>query len=214
MASRLNNPNSPRVTTPTPPHQANSSPYRTPRNVASAAIKPVSRNRSPSARRAAATPAARPAPPPAQALDRLPHHRQRAQSRHARPAPIGDLDANHVIPCRDGNSDHLAGKARSAVLHAVAEKLICQQNSDISARMPRSEHPADEGADDPCPLRPPGHRHALPTSRPSHQRTHPSPPASPRESHRAVGRTQGMHAQLSGTRQAGPRGWRPVRGRP
>ena len=41
MASRLNNPKSPRVTTPTPPHQANSSPYRTPRNVASAAIKPV-----------------------------------------------------------------------------------------------------------------------------------------------------------------------------
>jgi hypothetical protein len=33
MASRLNNPKSPRVTTPTPPHQANSSPYRTPRNV-------------------------------------------------------------------------------------------------------------------------------------------------------------------------------------
>ena len=40
IASRLTNPKSPRVTTPTPPPQANSSPYRTPRNVASAAIKP------------------------------------------------------------------------------------------------------------------------------------------------------------------------------
>jgi hypothetical protein len=53
MTSRLNNPKSPRVTTPTPPHQANSSPYRTPRNVASAAIKPVFRTRSPFVRPAA-----------------------------------------------------------------------------------------------------------------------------------------------------------------
>ena len=39
----------------------------------------------------------------------------------------------------------------------------------------RTEHPADERAGDPRPLRPPGHRHALPDRQPSHQRTRPSP---------------------------------------
>ena len=76
MASRLNNPKSPRVTTPTPPHQANSSPYRTPRNVASAAIKPVSRTRSPCTHRAAATPTAPPGPRRAEACGRFRHRSQ------------------------------------------------------------------------------------------------------------------------------------------
>ncbi len=55
---------------------------------------------------------------------------------------------------------------------------------------------------DPCPLRPAGQRHALPNRRPSHQRTRPSRRPS-RENHQAAGRTHGMHARLSGPRQAG-----------
>jgi hypothetical protein len=127
-----------------------------------------------------------------------------ARLRHPGTAPIGDLDANHAVPGRDGNGDRLAGQTRSAIEHAVAEKLTYQQDSDIPARVPWAKHRAYERAGDPRPLRPPGKRHALPDRRPSHQRTRPSPPAPGRSPGRRAD-TQGMHAQLSGARQAGTR---------
>jgi hypothetical protein len=84
------------------------------------------------------------------------------------------------------------------------------------ARMPRPEHTGRERAGNPGPLRPPGHRHALPNNRPSHQRARLPPPA-PRPGKppgNAAGHT-GMHARLGGPSQAGntPPA-RPVRGRP
>jgi hypothetical protein len=85
----------------------------------------------------------------------------------------------------------------------------------IPARVPGTEHPDCERAGDPRPLRPPGHRHALPDLPPSHQHTRlPQPPA-PGEAIGPLGGHTGMHAGLSGARQAGTRDrTRPVRGRP
>src|SRR5947208_15984755 len=54
---------------------------------------------------------------------------------------------------------------------AVPEQLAHQQRGVIPARVPRPEHPGRERAGHPGPLRPPGHRHALPNNRPGHPRT-------------------------------------------
>src|SRR5581483_11275121 len=86
---------------------------------------------------------------------------------------------------------------------AVAEKLAHEQCGVIPARVPGAEHCAHERAGDPRPLWPPGHRHALPDRQPSHQRTRlPWPPGS-RESRAGPQADTGMHARLSGIRQAG-----------
>ena len=109
--------------------------------------------------------------------------------------------------------------ARLAVPDAIAEQLAHQQGGVIPARVPGTEHPDCERAGDPCPLRPPGHRHALPDLQPSHQRTRLPRPPPPPANHR--GRQAGctaMHARLSGSRQAGTRDRRgpsvAVRGKP
>lgn len=52
----------------------------------------------------AASPAASPS------ARRLPHHGQRDAAAAPRPAAIGDLNANHVVPGRDGDGDRLAGR--------------------------------------------------------------------------------------------------------
>jgi hypothetical protein len=128
------------------------------------------------------------------------------QLRRPRPAPVGDLDPDHAVPRPDRDRDRRARSARPAIPDTITEKLGYQQGGVIPARVPGTEHSPHECAGDPCPLRPPGQRHGLPNGHPNHQRTRPSPPASPRgrpPGHRAD--TQGMHAQLSGARQAGTR---------
>jgi hypothetical protein len=110
--------------------------------------------------------------------------------------------------------------ARLAVPDAIAEHLTHQQGGVIPARVPGTEHPADcERADDPCPLGPSGHRHALPDLPPGHQRTRlPRPPPPRQITGAARPGCTGMHARLSGSRQAGARDRRgpsvAVRGKP
>ncbi len=127
-----------------------------------------------------------------------------AQLRHLRAAAIGHLHTDKAVPGPDRDRDRLARSTRPAVPDAVAEKLVHQQGSVIPAGVPGTEHPAHERAGDPCPLRPPGHRHALPNLQPSHHSApaFPGPPAPGNHRERHAGCT-GMHAQLSRTRQAG-----------
>ncbi len=66
---------------------------------------------------------------------------------------------------------------------------------------PGPEHPDRERASHPRPLRPPGNCHALTDRRPGHQRTA-FPPPRPRKQ---PGGHSGIHARLSGARQAGTR---------
>src|SRR3984957_20940268 len=97
----------------------------------------------------------------------------------------------------------------------IAEQLAHQQGGVIPARVPGTEHPDCERAGDPRPLRPPGHRHALPDLRPSHQRTRlPRPPA-PGKSPGPAGRVYG-NARLTQRRtpSRNTRPARPVRGCP
>jgi len=101
----------------------------------------------------------------------------------------------------------------------IAEQLAHQQGGVIPARVPGTEHPADERAGDPRPLRPPGHRHALPDLPPSYQRTRlPRPPPPPGNHRGRQAGCTGMHARLSGSRQAETRDRRgpsvAVRGKP
>jgi hypothetical protein len=90
---------------------------------------------------------------------------------HPRPAPVGDLDPDNVVHHLDRNRHRLAGSTRAAMPQAIGGKLAHQQRSHVPARVTGTEHPAHERAGDPCPLRPPGKRHALPDRPPSHQRT-------------------------------------------
>ena len=109
--------------------------------------------------------------------------------------------------------------ARLAVPDAIAEQLAHQQGGVIPVGVPGTEHPDCERAGDPCPLGPPGHRHALPDLQPSHQRTRlPRPPPPPANHRGRQAGCTGMHARLSGSRQAGARDRRgpsvAVRGKP
>jgi len=127
------------------------------------------------------------------------------QLRHLRAAAIGDLHADKTVPRADRDRDRPARSARPAMPDTIAEQLAHQQGGVIPARVPGTEHSADERAGDPRPLRPPGHRHALPDLRPSHQRTaFPGRPPPVNHRGRQAGCT-GMHARLSGSRQAGTR---------
>ena len=167
----------------------------------------AARTRSLSARDAVASPTVPPGQPPSEARGRLPHPGQQGAVRVPRPAPVGDLDPDHAVPRPDRDRDRSARSARSArptIPDPIAEKLGHQQGGVVPARVPGTKYPTYEGAGNLGPLRPSGKRHAFPNSRPSHQRTCPSPPAPGRSPGRRAD-TQGMHAQLSGTRQAGTR---------
>ena len=148
------------------------------------------------------------------------------QLRRPRPGAVGDLDPDDAIPGPDRDRDRFPGSSRAAVPDTVTEDLAHQQDSHISARVPRAEYLGDENAGGPRPLRPPGKCHALPDRHPGHHRTRPSPAAPSRETSRAAGGRRDMHAHLNRERQAARRAApanlvrgssvdaAPVRGRP
>jgi hypothetical protein len=179
----------------------------------------AARTRSPSARHAAATPTASRGPQRAEAPGRLPHPGQRGTA----PAPQGRCDRSpphgtRPSPRADRDRDRPARSPRPAMPDTIAEQLAHQQGGVIPARVPGTEHPAHERAGDSRPLRPPGHRHALPDLRPSHQRTRLPRPPRPRQITGAGRPCVRIHARLSGSRQAGTRDQRgpsvAVRGKP
>ena len=100
---------------------------------------------------------------------------------HLRAAAIGHLHPDKAVPRADRDRDRPARSARPAMPDTIAEQLAHQQGGVIPARVPGTEHPDCERAGDPRPLRPPGHRHALPDLRPSHQRTRLPRPPRPRQ---------------------------------
>ena len=134
----------------------------------------------------AASPATSPSPRPSSASP--------PQARSCgTPEPPRSVTSTRTTPSGspDRDRDRLPRSARAAVPDAVAEQLAHQQGGVIPARMPRPEHPGRERAGNPGPLRPPGHRHALPGNRPGHQRTRlPRPPAA-RETTRDRSRAHG-----------------------
>jgi hypothetical protein len=178
MASRLDNPKSPRVTTPTPPHQANSSPHWTPRNVCIGRNKACISNhvttRPPRCRHPhrAARPITSCRPRPPSASRPAPHS-------SGTPGPLRSVTSTRTRPAlaRTATVTIPPSAPDLAMPDTIAEQLAHQQGGVIPARVPRTEHPGCEHADDTRPLLPPGHRHALPDHRPSHQRTRPSPPS-------------------------------------
>jgi hypothetical protein len=153
-----------------------------------------------------------PAPPRREARDELKPSAafritaRRTQLRRPRPGAVGDLDPDDAVPGDDRDRDRFPGSSRAAMPDTVTEDLAHQQDSHVSAWVPRAEYLGDERASGPRPLRPPGKRHALPDRRPGHHRTRPSPAAPPRETGRAAGGRRDMHAQLSRERQAGTTG--------
>ena len=175
------------------------------------------RTRSPSARHAAATPTASRGPQRAEAPGRIPASRparcssgtsgplRSVTSTRTRPFPT--LTATVTVPpaAPTGYAGHYCRTARSPA------------GGVIPARVTGTEHPADERAGDPRPLRPPGHRHALPDLQPSHQRTRlprPPPPVngkSPGPPGRMYGNARSTQ-RLTSSRNTRPA--RPVRGRP
>src|ERR1035441_9047542 len=99
------------------------------------------------------------------------------QLRYFRAAAIGHLHTDKTVPCADRDRDRPARSPRPALPGPRAPK----GGGVPPARVPGPEPPADERAGDPRPLRPPGHRHALPDLRPSHQRTRLPRPPRPRQ---------------------------------
>ena len=88
--------------------------------------------RSPSARRAAANPIARLAPPLAQAPGHLPRHPRQNEAPVLRATAVSDLDPDQSVPGPDRDRECLSQIARAAVLHTIAEQLpVCQQDGDI-----------------------------------------------------------------------------------
>jgi hypothetical protein len=94
----------------------------------------------------------------------------RVQLRHLRAAAIGDLHADKAVPGPDRDRDRPARSARGC-----ARTLL--PNSSLTSRAASSPHGCPGPSTAPTnvrairPLRPPGHRHALPNLGPSHQRT-------------------------------------------
>jgi hypothetical protein len=142
-----------------------------------------------------------------------------AQPRHLRAAAIGDLHADKTVPRADRDRDRPARDPRPAVLDTIAEQLAHQQGGVIPAQVPGTEHPRPRTRGRPAPAPP-----ARPPSRspgsPAQPSAHPPSPAAPPPAHhrgRQAGYT-GMHARLSGSRQAGTRDRRgpsvAVRGKP
>jgi hypothetical protein len=162
----------------------------------------AARIRSPSARRAAASPSWRPAPPLASAPGRLPPHYRRAAAAASPAAAAGDLDPDHAAGGPD--CDRLPFRARAAMPDAVPEQLPGSAASSphgcpgpstpaVNARATRarSARPATVTL---------SRTTALATSAPAS----PARPRPGKPPGTAAGHT-GMHARPGGPRQAGKR---------
>ena len=57
---------------------------------------------------------------------------------HPRPAPVGDLDPDNVVPRLNRDRDRLAQSTRAAVPETIREKLAHQQGSRIPAGVTRA----------------------------------------------------------------------------
>jgi hypothetical protein len=87
---------------------------------------------------------------------------------------------------------------RTLLLNSSLTSSAASSRTDAPGRAPGRERPGNPG-----PLRPPGHRHALP-HRPGHQCTRlPRPAPRPGKPPRAADGHTGMHARLGAARQAG-----------
>ena len=138
------------------------------------------------------------------------------QLRHLRAAAIGDLHPDKTVPDPDRDRDRPARSPDRLCRTPIAEQLAHQQDGVIPARVTGTEHPADERAGDPCPLRP-----ARPPSRspgsPAQPSAHPPSPAAP-----APGKSPGPPGRMYGnarstqrlTSSRNARPARPVRGKP
>src|SRR5580704_10442896 len=179
----------------------------------------AARTRSPSARYAAATPTAPRGPQRAEGPGAFRIPAGTVQLRHLRAAAMGDLHPDKTVPRADRDRDRPARSPRPAMPDTSAEQLAYQQGGVSPVRVTGTEHPADERAGDPHPLRPPGHRHALPDLRPSHPRTRlprpPGPGKSPGPAGRMYGNARSTQRLTSSrnTRPAQPRPWPSVESR-
>jgi hypothetical protein len=208
MTLQLNNPKSPRVTTPAAAHQANSPPYRTLRNVASAAINHLARTMSPTARRAVAPPPCREArdelKPPAAFRVTV----GRTQLRRLPPGAVGDLDPDDAVP----------GLTATVTVSPAAPEPECRTlllKISLTSKIAESLHGCPDPSTSPTNKRAARARSARPASV-TLSRTAalaitapalPRPPR-PREIGRAAGGRREMHAQLRRERQAGATGLR------
>ena len=107
--------------------------YRTPRNVASAAIKPVSRTRSASALRAVASPTAPRGPRRAEALGRLPHPGQHGNS--GTPGPPRSVTSTRTTPS--------PALTATVTVSPAAPDPLCRTllpNSSLTSRAASSPH--------------------------------------------------------------------------
>ena len=139
----------------------------------------------------------------------------RVKLRHLRAAAIGHLHADKTVPRADRDRDRPARSARPAMPDTIAEQLAHQQGGVIPARVPGTEHPADERAGDPRPLRPPATVTLSRISRPALSAPafpgRPVPgksPGPPGRMYEYARSTQRLTSSRS------PRPARPVRGRP
>jgi hypothetical protein len=76
-------------------------------------------------------------------------------------------------PCPWAPRSRSGPTSRCAERWSPVQGIAYQQDGDMPARGPGTEHPVHERAGDPCP---PRKRHALPNRHPGHRRTRPSRP--------------------------------------
>jgi hypothetical protein len=147
----------------------------------------AARTRSPSARRAAASPTWQPAPSPVRVPAIF-----RVTIRF--PQPCTPWAPQSVTSTRITPS---AARTATVTISPAAPEPLCrarccrtahQQRGVIPGRMPRAEHPDCERPGNPGPLRPPGHCHALPAP-PPWPSAHPPFPRPPQGTIRPPGRT-------------------------
>jgi hypothetical protein len=136
------------------------------------------------------------------------------QLRHTPAAAVSDLDPDHAA-CSPGPPPGPSPLQRPSRCAGRCSRTAPQQRGVLPAPMPRPGHPGRERAGHPGPLRPPGHRHALP-HRPGHQRTRlPRPAPRPGKPPGTAGGTFGdARPARRPASSPGHAPARPVRGRP
>ena len=128
----------------------------------------------------------------------------RTQLRHPEAAAISDLHPDHAAPALTATVTVSPGSPTRYTAHYYRKaRLPVGQPHPCTGAPGRAPRPRTPGRPAPAPPAPPASRSPEPPPRSS---AHPPFPAAPaRENHRRAGRTHGMHARLSGTRQAGTR---------